>query len=71
VSALLQELSGTPEHQPVNVLQDFTDLTVKNARPQDSGIPNKMLVFAQLQEPSGIQPIKLVIVHQDYLDLNV
>jgi hypothetical protein len=60
-----------PQHQHVSALQDFMDSTVNNASPQDSGIPNKMLVFAQHPEQFGIQLTRHAIALQDYSANNV
>jgi hypothetical protein len=55
----------------VIVLQDFMDSIVKLVQLLDSGILSKTLVSVLLQEQYGIQQIKLVIVHLDYLVYNV
>lgn len=47
------------------------DGTVNNALHPDSGMKNKMHVFAQPQEQCGILQIKHVIAHQDFMVLNV
>jgi hypothetical protein len=59
------------KHLLVNVQLVFMDSIVKPVPLQDSGILNKTPVSVQLQEPSGTQPTKLVIVHQDCSALNV
>ena len=66
-----QELYGMLRHQLANAQQDFMDSIVNNVQLQDSGIQNKTLVSAQLQEQSGTQPTNHVIAHQDCLVHNV